>query len=50
MAAYGGTATVVGATVFKAGRMLGSKSTDIGKIGRGERLQSGEGGRRCFHW
>lgn len=43
MAAYGGTEAVAGATAFETYGMLGSKSTDIGKIGRGQRLQSGGG-------
>lgn len=50
MAADAGTAAIAGATLLKASRMLGSKSTDIGKIGRSERLQSGGGGLTCFHW
>lgn len=50
MAAYGGTEAVAGATAFETYGMLGSKSTDIGKIGRGQRLQSGGGGLTCFHW
>lgn len=50
MAAYGGTAAVAGATVFETYGMLGGEGADIGEIGRGERLQSGGEGRRCFHW